>query len=68
MFQQVSVKPAPSDNFELTPLSGNEYNSCLCGSERKTLRWTMIPSVLGKTLKPQIHYSTCINIVCRHCD
>eukprot|EP00066_Takifugu_rubripes_P011155 XP_003979617.2 PREDICTED: alpha-2-macroglobulin-P-like [Takifugu rubripes] len=43
----VSVKATPSDEYTLTPLSGNEYTSCLCGSERKTLSWTMVPSVLG---------------------
>uniref|UniRef100_A0A8C9XM84 Alpha-2-macroglobulin n=1 Tax=Sander lucioperca TaxID=283035 RepID=A0A8C9XM84_SANLU len=30
-----------------TPLSGDQYTSCLCDSERKTLSWTMAPSVLG---------------------
>lgn len=49
--QQVSVKATPSDEYTLTPLSGNEYTSCLCGSERKTLSWTMLPSVLGKAIE-----------------
>ncbi|XP_067450040.1 alpha-2-macroglobulin-like [Thunnus thynnus] len=43
----VTVTPAPSLDFTLTPLSGNQYTSCLCGNERKTLRWTMAPSALG---------------------
>uniref|UniRef100_A0A4W6CVY5 Alpha-2-macroglobulin bait region domain-containing protein n=1 Tax=Lates calcarifer TaxID=8187 RepID=A0A4W6CVY5_LATCA len=33
----VSVTPTPSLDYTLTPLSGNEYKSCLCGGERKTL-------------------------------
>ncbi|XP_057695614.1 alpha-2-macroglobulin-like [Corythoichthys intestinalis] len=43
----VRVTPAASSAFSLTPLSGDEYNSCLCGNERKTLRWTLTPSTLG---------------------
>ncbi|XP_054649871.1 alpha-2-macroglobulin-like isoform X2 [Dunckerocampus dactyliophorus] len=43
----VSVTPAPSDAYALTALSGDLYNSCLCGNERKTVRWTMAPSNLG---------------------
>ncbi|XP_068173227.1 alpha-2-macroglobulin-like isoform X2 [Antennarius striatus] len=43
----VTVSPASSSDFTLTPLSGDQYTSCLCDSERKTLRWTMIPSSLG---------------------
>ncbi|XP_038548731.1 alpha-2-macroglobulin-like isoform X3 [Micropterus salmoides] len=43
----VTVTPAPSLDYTLTPLSGDQYTSCLCGSERKTLSWTMAPSVLG---------------------
>lgn len=46
--KQVTVTPAPSLDFTLTPLSGNQYTSCLCGNERKTLRWTMAPSALGE--------------------
>ncbi|XP_029028279.1 alpha-2-macroglobulin-like [Betta splendens] len=44
----VTVTPAPSPHYTLTPLSGDQYTSCLCGSERKTLSWTMDPSSLGK--------------------
>lgn len=47
---KVSVKAAESEGYTLTPLSGSEYTSCLCGSERKTLSWTMLPSVLGRHL------------------
>ncbi|XP_070684724.1 alpha-2-macroglobulin-like [Pempheris klunzingeri] len=43
----VTVTPAPSLDYSLTPLSGDQYTSCLCGSERKTLSWTMAPSALG---------------------
>ncbi|KAK2912862.1 alpha-2-macroglobulin-like [Channa argus] len=43
----VSVTPAPSSDYTLTPLSGDQYTSCLCGNERKTLSWKMAPSVLG---------------------
>uniref|UniRef100_H3BZU7 Alpha-2-macroglobulin-like n=1 Tax=Tetraodon nigroviridis TaxID=99883 RepID=H3BZU7_TETNG len=43
----VSVKTAKSEDYTLTPLSANEYTSCLCGNERKTLSWTMLPSVIG---------------------
>lgn len=44
------MKTANSEDYTLTPLSGNEYTSCLCGSERKTLSWTMLPSVIGRHL------------------
>ncbi|XP_041665316.1 alpha-2-macroglobulin-like [Cheilinus undulatus] len=44
----VSVIPAPSLDYVLTPLSGNQYTSCLCGNERKTLSWNMAPSTLGE--------------------
>ncbi|KAM8768605.1 alpha-2-macroglobulin-P-like [Acanthopagrus schlegelii] len=43
----VTVTLAPSLDYTVTPLSGNQYTSCLCANERKTLSWTMIPSVLG---------------------
>uniref|UniRef100_A0A7N8XM52 Alpha-2-macroglobulin-P-like n=1 Tax=Mastacembelus armatus TaxID=205130 RepID=A0A7N8XM52_9TELE len=43
----VTVTPAPSLDYTLTPLSGDHYTSCLCGSEHKTLSWTMTPSTLG---------------------
>ncbi|XP_056230564.1 alpha-2-macroglobulin-like [Seriola aureovittata] len=43
----LTVTPTPSLDYTLTPLSGDEYTSCLCGNERKTLSWTMAPSVLG---------------------
>uniref|UniRef100_UPI0037E96FAE alpha-2-macroglobulin-like n=1 Tax=Semicossyphus pulcher TaxID=241346 RepID=UPI0037E96FAE len=43
----VTVTPTPSLDYTLTPLSGDQYSSCLCGSERKTLSWTMDPSALG---------------------
>ncbi|XP_047450260.1 alpha-2-macroglobulin-like isoform X2 [Mugil cephalus] len=44
----ITVTPTPSSSdYTLTPLSGDLYTSCLCGSERKTLSWTMIPLTLG---------------------
>ncbi|XP_069003493.1 alpha-2-macroglobulin-like [Embiotoca jacksoni] len=43
----VTVTPAPSSDYTLTPLSGDQYTSCLCGNERKTLSWTMTPTALG---------------------
>ncbi|XP_019211899.1 pregnancy zone protein [Oreochromis niloticus] len=43
----VTVTPGPSSDYTLMPLSGDLYTSCLCGNERKTLRWTMIPTALG---------------------
>ncbi|XP_041850408.1 alpha-2-macroglobulin-like protein 1 [Melanotaenia boesemani] len=43
----VKVTAAPSSDYTLTPLSGDQYTSCLCGSESKTLSWTMIPTALG---------------------
>ncbi|XP_036942928.1 alpha-2-macroglobulin-P-like [Acanthopagrus latus] len=43
----VTVTLAPSLDYTVTPLSGNQYTSCLCANQRKTLSWAMIPSVLG---------------------
>ncbi|KAL6104953.1 a2ml1 [Pungitius sinensis] len=43
----VTVAPTPSLEYTLTPLSGDGYTFCLCGSERKTVSWTMAPSALG---------------------
>ncbi|XP_074542611.1 alpha-2-macroglobulin-like protein 1 [Halichoeres trimaculatus] len=43
----ITVTPTPSLEFTLTPLSGDQYTSCLCGNERKTLSWIMEPSALG---------------------
>ncbi|XP_037336673.2 alpha-2-macroglobulin-like [Pungitius pungitius] len=43
----VNVAPTPSLEYTLTPLSGDRYTFCLCGSERKTVSWTMAPSALG---------------------
>uniref|UniRef100_A0A4W5JDC4 Alpha-macroglobulin receptor-binding domain-containing protein n=1 Tax=Hucho hucho TaxID=62062 RepID=A0A4W5JDC4_9TELE len=44
---QVSVTPAPSLDYTLTPLNDVQYSSCLCANGRKTFSWTMAPSVLG---------------------
>ncbi|XP_077421541.1 alpha-2-macroglobulin-like [Vanacampus margaritifer] len=43
----VSVTPTPSVDYTLTPLSGDQYNTCLCGNELKTFRWNLAPSTLG---------------------
>ncbi|XP_077468386.1 alpha-2-macroglobulin-like [Stigmatopora argus] len=43
----VKVTTPASSDFTLKPLSGDQYNSCLCGNERKTLKWTLTPSTLG---------------------
>ncbi|XP_039465735.1 alpha-2-macroglobulin-like isoform X1 [Oreochromis aureus] len=43
----VTVFATPSSDYTLTPLSGDQYTSCLCASQRKTVSWTMIPTVLG---------------------
>ncbi|XP_013882149.1 alpha-2-macroglobulin [Austrofundulus limnaeus] len=43
----LKVTADPSADFTLTPLSGDQYTTCLCGSERKTLSWTMTPTSLG---------------------
>ncbi|XP_060928856.1 alpha-2-macroglobulin-like [Limanda limanda] len=43
----VSVTPAHSLDYTLTPLSGDKYTSCLCGNERMTLSWNMSPTALG---------------------
>ncbi|MEQ2190144.1 hypothetical protein GOODEAATRI_032751, partial [Goodea atripinnis] len=43
----MKVIAAPSSDYTLTPLSGDQYTSCLCGNERKTLSWTMTPTALG---------------------
>ncbi|XP_034459881.1 alpha-2-macroglobulin-like [Hippoglossus hippoglossus] len=43
----VSVAPAHSLDYTLTPLSGDKYTSCLCGNERLTLSWNMSPTALG---------------------
>ncbi|XP_034557120.1 murinoglobulin-1-like [Notolabrus celidotus] len=43
----VTMTPTPSLDYTLTPLSGDQYTSCLCGNERKTLSWIMAPAALG---------------------
>ncbi|KAI5630560.1 alpha-2-macroglobulin-like isoform X2 [Silurus asotus] len=43
----VKVTPAPSSDYTLDPSSDGEYLSCLCANGRKTLKWTLIPAVLG---------------------
>uniref|UniRef100_A0A8C7XVA5 Alpha-2-macroglobulin-like n=1 Tax=Oryzias sinensis TaxID=183150 RepID=A0A8C7XVA5_9TELE len=43
----VEVTPTPSSNYTLTALSSDQYTSCLCGNERKTLRWNLASIALG---------------------
>uniref|UniRef100_A0A8C8D407 Uncharacterized protein n=1 Tax=Oncorhynchus tshawytscha TaxID=74940 RepID=A0A8C8D407_ONCTS len=43
----VSVTPAHSLDYTLTPLKNVQYSSCLCAKGRKTFSWTMAPSILG---------------------
>uniref|UniRef100_A0A8C7KTW9 Alpha-macroglobulin-like TED domain-containing protein n=1 Tax=Oncorhynchus kisutch TaxID=8019 RepID=A0A8C7KTW9_ONCKI len=43
----VSVTPAHSLDYTLTPLKDVQYSSCLCANGRKTFSWTMAPSILG---------------------
>lgn len=45
---QLTVTPEESAAYKLVPLSGDQYTSCLCGGERKTLSWNMIPSTIGE--------------------
>ncbi|XP_055007243.1 LOW QUALITY PROTEIN: pregnancy zone protein-like [Boleophthalmus pectinirostris] len=49
----MDVQAAPSAGFTLTPLSSDQYRSCLCGNERKTLSWILLASSLGNTATPQ---------------
>ncbi|KAK2846830.1 hypothetical protein Q5P01_009829 [Channa striata] len=44
---KVSVTPVSSSDYTLTALSDDQYTSCLCGNDRKTVSWKMAPSVLG---------------------
>uniref|UniRef100_A0A8C7NVX2 Alpha-2-macroglobulin-like n=1 Tax=Oncorhynchus mykiss TaxID=8022 RepID=A0A8C7NVX2_ONCMY len=43
----VSVTPALSSDYTLTPLRDVQDSSCLCANGRETFSWTMAPSVLG---------------------
>ncbi|XP_040901702.1 alpha-2-macroglobulin-like [Toxotes jaculatrix] len=60
----VSVTPAPSLDYTLTPLSGDQYTSCLCGNEHKTLSWTMAPSALGVVNVSVTAEAMASNILC----
>ncbi|XP_063063228.1 alpha-2-macroglobulin-like protein 1 [Engraulis encrasicolus] len=44
---RVTVTPAPSSDFTLSPVAEGQYSSCLCANGRKTFSWTLVPSVLG---------------------
>lgn len=59
----VTVFPTPSADYTLTPLSSDQYTSCLCGNERKTVSWTMIPSVLGDTLTEKTEIQLPENVI-----
>ena len=54
--EQVSVTPAHSLDYTLTPLSGDKYTSCLCGNERLTLSWNMSPTALGESSSFHPHF------------
>uniref|UniRef100_A0A3P9IP38 Alpha-2-macroglobulin-like n=1 Tax=Oryzias latipes TaxID=8090 RepID=A0A3P9IP38_ORYLA len=43
----VRVTPGVSSSYVITPVSTEEYTSCLCDSERKSFHWNMNPSALG---------------------
>ncbi|XP_053728850.1 alpha-2-macroglobulin-like [Synchiropus splendidus] len=43
----IGAYPSPSTEYTVTPYSGVEYTSCLCGNERKTLRWAFSANSLG---------------------
>ncbi|XP_038129371.1 alpha-2-macroglobulin-like [Cyprinodon tularosa] len=43
----VKVIAEQSSDYTLTPLSGDQYTSCLCANERKTLSWTLTATALG---------------------
>ncbi|XP_028274578.1 alpha-2-macroglobulin-like [Parambassis ranga] len=43
----INVTPASSSDYSLSYLSSDQYTSCLCGSETKTLSWNMAPLALG---------------------
>ncbi|KAJ0063643.1 hypothetical protein NL108_004480, partial [Boleophthalmus pectinirostris] len=43
----VVVEALPSQDFSLTPTTENSHMSCMCANDRKTLNWTLVPSVLG---------------------
>uniref|UniRef100_A0A3Q1JBX2 Alpha-2-macroglobulin-like n=1 Tax=Anabas testudineus TaxID=64144 RepID=A0A3Q1JBX2_ANATE len=67
----VTVTPAPSLHYTLTPLSGDQYTSCLCENERKTFRWTMVPSALGTvnvTAEAVASHLSCDNEIVRVLD
>lgn len=49
---QLTVTPDVSADYKLVPLSGDQYTSCLCGGERKTVSWNMIPSTIGEAGGP----------------
>ncbi|KAM8853867.1 alpha-2-macroglobulin-P-like [Synchiropus picturatus] len=43
----ICAYPSPSLEYTVTPYVGVEYTSCLCGNERKTLRWAFAANTLG---------------------
>uniref|UniRef100_A0A3Q1J6W2 Alpha-2-macroglobulin bait region domain-containing protein n=1 Tax=Anabas testudineus TaxID=64144 RepID=A0A3Q1J6W2_ANATE len=53
----ISVTPAPSLDYTLTPLSGDQYTSCLCGNGRKTLRVVNV----SVTAEAVASHATCDN-------
>ncbi|KAM9801271.1 alpha-2-macroglobulin-like [Neosynchiropus ocellatus] len=43
----IGAYPSPSTQYTVTPYFGVEYTSCVCGNERKTLRWAFSAHTLG---------------------
>ena len=45
---QVSVSPAFSSDYTLTPLAEDQQASCLCAQGRRTHSWKLTPTALGE--------------------
>uniref|UniRef100_H3DA36 Alpha-2-macroglobulin n=1 Tax=Tetraodon nigroviridis TaxID=99883 RepID=H3DA36_TETNG len=43
----LTVTGEESADYKLVPLSGDQYSSCLCGGERKTVSWNLVASTTG---------------------
>ncbi|XP_015255414.1 PREDICTED: alpha-2-macroglobulin-P-like [Cyprinodon variegatus] len=60
---QVKVIAEQSSDYTLTPLSGDQYTSCLCANERKTLSWTMTATALGEALTEETELQLPQNVI-----
>lgn len=49
---QLTVTGEESADYKLVPLSGDQYSSCLCGGERKTVSWNLVASTTGEGRAP----------------